>query len=131
MLEISVIFTLLILFQVKHFICDYPLQTDYMLGKMKPTGEDWYRPLALHAGVHAFFTFLIILFIHPSNYWLYLIPLLDFVIHFMVDRIKASPNLCGRWNPAQPYFWWALGADQMIHHLTHYIFIYVIVQSLK
>ena len=26
---------LLVLFQLKHFICDYPLQNAYMLGKMK------------------------------------------------------------------------------------------------
>ena len=129
MLEISMIFTLLVLFQVKHFICDFPLQTQYMLGKMQATG--WVTPLAAHAGVHAWFTFLIILFIQPDNNLLYLLPLVDFVIHFIVDRIKASPKLGGRWNPTQPYFWWALGADQMMHHLTHYIFIYVIIQSLE
>ena len=129
MLEISMIFTLLVLFQVKHFICDYPLQTQYMLGKMQATG--WIKPLAAHAAVHAWFTFLIILFIQPDNHLLYLLPLVDFVIHFTVDRIKVSPKLGGRWNPTQPYFWWALGADQMMHHLTHYIFIYVIIQSLE
>ena len=129
MLEISMIFTLLVLFQVKHFICDYPLQTQYMLNKGKETR--WITPLAAHAGVHAWFTFLIILFIQPDNNLLYLLPLVDFVIHFIVDRIKASPKLGGRWNPTQPYFWWALGADQMMHHLTHYAFIYVIIQSLK
>lgn len=25
------------------------------------------------------------------------------------------------------YFWWALGLDQMVHHLTHYVFIAMIV----
>ena len=125
------IFTLLVLFQLKHFVCDYPLQTQYMLGKMQATG--WIQPLAAHAGVHAIATFLIAYVVLDLVYWLdnlffaTLFAILDFVIHFTVDRIKASPNLGGRFNPTQPYFWWALGADQMAHHLTHYLFIAIIV----
>lgn len=126
------IFTLLVLFQLKHFICDYPLQTQYMLGKMQATG--WIQPLALHATVHACFTANIVLWFcalsDQHTLAAVLVPALslaDFVIHFAVDRIKASPKLGGRWNSTQPYFWWALGADQMVHHLTHYLFIAIIV----
>lgn len=57
------------------------------------------------------------------------LSLADFIIHFTVDRIKASPNLGGRFNPTQPYFWWALGADQMAHHLTNYLFIAIIMST--
>ena len=126
--NITSIFLLLVAFQLKHFIADYPLQTQYMLGKTKATG--WIKPLAAHAAVHVWFTFLIILFISPDNYLLYLLVLVDFVIHFTVDRIKASPKLGGKFNPTQPYFWWALGADQMAHHLTHYVFIYILISNL-
>ena len=118
------IFTLLVLFQLKHFICDYPLQTQYMLGKMQATG--WKLPLAAHAAVHSLATYIITMyFVGPFTAILF--ALADFIIHFTVDRIKASPKLGGRWNPSQPYFWWALGADQMAHHLTHYLFIAIIV----
>ena len=126
------IFTLLVLFQLKHFVCDYPLQNQYMLGKMQATG--WIQPLAAHAAVHACVTAIIVLWfcILSDQHILAVIltPVLalsDFIIHFTVDRIKASPKLGGRFNPAQPYFWWALGADQMAHHLTHYLFIAIIV----
>ena len=116
------IFLLLLLFQVKHFICDYPLQTEYMLGKMKAKG--WIKPLAAHCGVHAIGTGLIVLFFAPSL----IIPLMimDFTLHFIVDRLKASPNIGGAFKPDQPYFWWALGLDQMAHHLINYVFIAVI-----
>lgn len=116
---------LLLVFQIKHFICDYPLQNAYMLGKMKANG--WIKPLAAHSAVHAWFTFLILLLIQPSNVLLYLLlPVADFILHFIVDRIKASPNLGGKFKPEQPYFWWALGADQMVHHIINYVFIYII-----
>lgn len=110
--------------------------------------------------------------------------ILDLMIHFGMDRIKASPNLWGKFKalsafefmalsseprlkivftpdrggfsetkttlknfsgkPAfgfkevdekeaktllkgNTYFWWALGADQMVHHLTHYWIIWTLI----
>jgi hypothetical protein len=118
---------LLAAFQVKHFLCDYPLQRPYMLRKgavgwnwTSRNNLNWILPLAAHAGVHALATLLIALVVNPRLGWL---SILDFVVHFVVDRVKASPQLGGRWTPAQPYFWWALGGDQMAHHLTHYAII--------
>lgn len=126
------LFILLVLFQIKHFVCDYPLQTPYMLGKMNRTG--WVKPLAAHAYIHSAGTWFIaywFLFTTDKTESIFLLScglaLTDFVIHFIVDRIKASPDLGGRFKPDQPYFWWALGADQMAHHLTHYVFIYLII----
>lgn len=117
------IFILLILFQLKHFICDYPLQIQYMLGKMNKTG--WVLPLLAHSSVHAIGTFVIVVF---YNFYLALVlAIIDLVLHFIVDRLKASPTLGGRWKPDQPYFWWALGLDQMAHHIINYIFIYLII----
>ena len=116
------IFILLVVFQIKHFICDYPLQIQYMLGKMNKTG--WIFPLLSHSAVHAFGTFVIV-----SFYDIYLaiyLALIDLVLHFIVDRLKASPKIGGRFKLEQPYFWWALGADQMTHHIINYVFIYII-----
>ena len=122
----TTVFLLLIAFQLKHFICDYPLQNTYMLGKMGAT--NWVKPLAAHAAVHAIGTMLIVLWISPIL--AIALAFIDFIIHFTVDRIKASPFMLGRFKPDQPYFWWSLGADQMAHHLTHYLFIYIIISIL-
>ena len=117
------IFILLLLFQLKHFICDYPLQTQYMLGKMNMTG--WFLPLFTHSSVHAIGTFIIVVF---YNFYLALVlAVIDLVLHFIVDRLKASPSLGGRWKPDQPYFWWALGLDQMAHHVVNCIFVLTII----
>lgn len=119
----TTVIILLVLFQIKHFVADYPLQNAYMLGKFKLVG--WERPLAAHAAVHALFTFAIALFFNP----ILALPLaiFDFAIHGFVDRLKAHPELGGRFKPEQPQFWWALGADQTMHHLTHYAIIFLIV----
>lgn len=158
---INAIFILLVIYQIKHFLCDFPLQTPYMLRKFLPTWKEYAKPLAVHAGVHASFTFCIVamyLLISGSNEYLilWLLPLLDFVIHFVQDRIKASPKLLGRYKALSAdefkklikpklsevgdrlrnkrlrentYFWWALGEDQMLHHLTHYLIIYITVHQ--
>ena len=82
--------------------------------------------------------------------------------HFIMDRIKASPDLLGRYKAldyncyvgvaqmaegimpvpvakeevetkkawaldrlkSNVYFWWCLGLDQGVHHLTHYFIIW-------
>ena len=122
---IELIFTLLIVFQIKHFICDFPLQGKFMLGKFKP-GWDFVLPLAAHSGVQALGTLLVTLLFAPEL--CFLAPI-DFTLHFIIDRLKADKRLLGRWNPQQPYFWWALGFDQCLHHITHYGFILVILLS--
>jgi hypothetical protein len=113
---------LLVLYQVKHFLADYPLQRPYMLNKFKG-GTAWILPLCAHAGVHGGFTLAITLAVAPALWWL---ALADFAVHFTVDRAKAAPTWGGRWKPNEPYFWWALGADQMVHHLTHYAIIFAL-----
>lgn len=139
---LNVIFGLLVLYQVKHFIADYPLQNEFMLAKFLP---DWrfLVPLIAHAGVHSVFTFAIVLSVLPGRYIMALkLALLDFVIHFIMDRIKAGPKYLGRFKPltakdyptatdeqkkGNKYFWWSLGVDQSVHHLTHYAVIYIII----
>lgn len=135
------IFLLLFLYQIKHFLADYPLQTKYMLGKFK-SGYEWILPLLAHVSVHGSMTFLIALFIKPEIA-IYL-ALFDVAAHFAMDRIKASPDLLGKFQPftkkeyeagvskeqikSNVFFWWSLGLDQMVHHLTHYIIIWVLVK---
>ena len=121
-IQILALIALLIQFQVKHFLCDFPLQSKYMLGKFKPW-PDFILPLAMHSGTQAMGTLILLLFHRPEYWWL---ALVDFAVHFPVDRLKASPALFGRWKPDNKFFWWALGFDQMLHHLTHYFFIFMI-----
>lgn len=122
----SFLILLLVLFQIKHFLCDYILQTPYMLRKGE-SGWSWVGPLMAHAGVHSLFTCFIILLVNPALCWL---AFVDFGVHFLVDRFKAGKKYLGRYQPNDKKFWWALGFDQMCHHLTHYYFIYKLVMFL-
>ncbi len=118
------IFQLLVVFQIKHFLADFPLQTEYMLGKFN--AEGWELPLFTHASVHAIMTFGIVLYFLSWKIALTM-ALFDLIVHFTVDRVKASPFMFGKYKPDEKIFWLALGGDQFIHHITHYIIIFTIV----
>lgn len=137
-MKIYYIFILLIAFQVKHFLADYPLQNSYMLQKFK---KDWsfFVPLLCHSFIHCIITFFIS-YLYSKDFKIsILLSLFDMVVHFIMDRIKAGPKYLGRFKAlsASEYlqstdsqkksntlFWYSLGLDQMIHHLTHYYIIY-------
>lgn len=157
------IFVLLVVYQLKHFLADFPLQGKYMLGKFKP-GAEYLGPLAAHCGVHAFMTFWIagaymnMMNDEPPSWeklnFVLCLAVVDFVVHFIMDRIKAAPHYLGRFKnltaseyashtqggaqgnaisralvKGNTYFWWALGFDQAIHHLTHYYIIFRLVTA--
>jgi len=120
-------FLLLVIYQLKHFVADFPLQCKYMLQKDKP-GWDFFLPLAAHSAVHGAITLVIVLAVAPHLWWL---ALLDFTIHFTMDRIKSGPRYLGRYcDSLKAAYWNCFGWDQMVHHLTHYSIIWVIVCDL-
>ena len=116
------IFTMLVTFQIKHLIGDYILQTGWMVrGKARP-GPAFIWPLTVHVGVHALTTLAIVLVVNPQMWFL---AAFDFAVHFIMDRIKSSPRLLGRFtNMNKQSFWIPFGIDQMVHHCTHYFIIW-------
>lgn len=107
---------LLVFYQVKHFLADFVFQNVWMLQKSRP-GWDFVPPLSIHCGIHAGATLAAALYLNPSLWWL---GVLDFVVHFIMDRIKAGPRYLGRFQDIRgKAFWVTFGFDQMVHHLTH------------
>jgi hypothetical protein len=124
--QLEATFILLIIFQVKHFIADFPLQREYMLRKFSP-GWDFVLPLTTHCLVHGVLTLAVTMVFNPRLWWL---APADFAIHFVMDRIKSSPRYLGRFNDlTRSGYWIALGFDQMVHHLTSLWVVWVLVTS--
>lgn len=126
-IDLELFMALLIAFQVKHFLADFPFQTPYMLRKTAP-GWAFVVPLGVHCLIHAAMTAVIVGWVQPRLLWL---AVADFLIHFAMDRFKSGPRYLGRFNdPSRTPFWIALGFDQMIHHLTHlWIVWYLVTRS--
>ena len=82
------IFTLLFLyisFRLKHFVCDFILQSDWMALNKGLSGKEGLRALLSHAGIHAVGTLVIMLFFALPLWWLCLV---DFAIHGGIDRLQ-------------------------------------------
>lgn len=120
--DIQFVFTMLVTFQLKHLIGDYILQTGWMVRGKTEAGPGYVFPLAVHVFIHAATTFIIVMIINPALWYL---ALLDFGVHFVMDRIKSSPHLLGRYTDMNKQSYWIpFGVDQMVHHLTHYFIIW-------
>lgn len=179
---IYVLFWLIIFSQFKHFIADYPLQNKFMLGKFKKKG--WVLPLAAHCAVHFGFTYSIAAVMTENSTFAMMMAGLDFVIHFVMDRIKASPDMLGKYKALNKFeidylqallrdytkewsdyvklrdsgthevrqklakrvqrqeeymeerwaenakFWYALGLDQKVHHITDAVIALLIIKQM-
>ncbi len=120
--NIQFVFLMLVVFQLKHLAGDFLLQNGWMVDGKSRRGPGFVFPLTVHVLVHALITLIIILVVNPA---LWLLALVDFVAHFGMDRIKASPLMLGRFTDTNKQsFWVPFGVDQMVHHLTHYLIIW-------
>ena len=90
-------------------------------GKEQPHG--WLKPLLAHVAVHAVATEIIFLALAPLYWWM---GLVDFAIHFAIDRCKGLLNRAFDTDPTKTGFWWLIGIDQTLHHLTHIGFALII-----
>ena len=106
------------LFIIKHLVADFLFQTGWMArGKEQP--KNWRAPLLAHVSVHAGGTLLISLLLAPQLAWL---AMVDFVAHGLIDKSKAFVQQRYRLTVEQAAYWWLLGIDQTLHHLTHLVF---------
>ncbi len=123
----SGILILYIVFRLKQLICDFFLQNTYMVThKHMPWREGGAKALFTHAGIHALFTFAIVMFYAPSLWWL---GFLDLFVHASIDRIKACLTHGKGWNYKDNVFWWVFGIDQEAHNFSHLLYIVVILSK--
>jgi Protein of unknown function (DUF3307) len=111
---------LLLALQVKHVICDGPLQTLQMVRDksvyLKPLG-------VIHALIHCAGSFMILLFAGLPLVFVLQLVLLEFVLHYHIDFIKESIVKHFGWYHSDGPFWWALIVDQTLHHMSYVLFV--------
>lgn len=107
---------------VKHFICDFPLQSFQWMYRNKGT---YLHPGGLvHAGIHGIGTFFTLALFTNISTGLYC-ALADCLVHYHIDWAKMN---IGRRYDLQPNnserFWILLGFDQLLHHLTYFALVF-------
>ena len=113
---IAALLLVVLVLEVKHFLCDYPLQTAYQLNNKGTYGH----PGGLiHAGVHALGTSAAFLVITPTPAVGAAILAAEFVVHYHIDWSKDHVMRVNKWTAKDNPFWWTIGIDQLLHHLTY------------
>ena len=104
----------MLLVTAKHIIADFVLQNSWMAyGKDQKTG--WALPLLVHCLIHLGVLMPVLLIVAP-RFWF--VALVDFAIHITIDRAKGICSSTFKMTPEHQWFWWLIGIDQALHHLT-------------
>lgn len=114
--DVKLLLAVLLFLQLKHFICDFVLQTPYQFlnkGKYGHPGG------IIHSGLHAL-TSIPIFFLIPVKLPVAIgIVLGEFIVHYHIDWMKEQTVKRKRWKFPQAEYWWTFGADQGLHQLTY------------
>jgi hypothetical protein len=111
------------LLEIKHFLCDFVFQTARHVQFKGIYGH----PAGLeHSAIHVIGTIPCLWLIGAAWPAILVIAAAEFLIHYHEDWLKERLNRKYRWTPADHVFWIALGADQLVHHLTYVAMIAVI-----
>ncbi len=123
MISYELMFGLLLLLMMKHFVVDFILQPPYMYlnkGKLLHPGG-W-----LHAGLHALVSLIIFVFAGISFKITMVVIMIELLSHFFIDFTKTRINIKMGWHPRTPEFWYLLGLDQFLHYFIYWLMILII-----
>ena len=113
---ITLLLASLALFEVKHFLCDFVLQTAYLY---RNKGIYGHPAGFIHAGLHAVGSLPAILLLTRDPAIIAAIPAVEFLIHYHVDWLKLYIDKHFRLGTKQSLYWAVFGADQLLHQLTY------------
>lgn len=117
--------TLIALLLAKHWLADFPWQSQWMVvNKGNPRSS----ALFVHAAVHVACSAVVLLAasVPACASQVALVLLMEFCAHTVIDFVKAHKRLGGRWRIDQPRFWTILGLDQLAHHLTYVMMVWLL-----
>jgi hypothetical protein len=118
---------LVLLFEVKHLLADFYLQSAAMV-RLKGT---YGNPVgASHSLVHAAMTPLILAVVTPlGGGVIAVLAVAEFLIHYHTDWLKDRLTKRGGYTPAQKTYWTLVGLDQFVHRLTYLLILVIIVAT--
>ncbi len=106
----------LLLFEAKHFLCDFVLQTKWQVDAKKRYGA---AGGLLHAGLHAVLSLPALLVLTAAPAVIIAISLFEFALHYHIDWGKARIDTAAGWTVADQAYWMIFGLDQLLHQLTY------------
>lgn len=114
----------LFVFQIKHFVCDFLLQT---YDQIRFKGKYLHPAGLLHAGLHMVGSVPALWVLTHTPATIATLVIAEFLIHYHTDYAKARLDGSLRLNDQNSLYWAIFGGDQLIHQLTYVGMIYAAV----
>lgn len=105
---------------LKHAVADFYLQSAYQYLNKRRYGHPGG---IVHSAIHAALTPLVYLVIAPSLLLAFGIAASEFLLHYHIDWLKEQITHRNGWTAQDRGFWYALGADQLVHGLTYLVIV--------
>ena len=106
----------MLIFQIKHFLCDFVLQTSHqVLNK----GRYLHMGGITHAGLHMLGSLPALLVLTRSPALIAPLLVAEWLIHYHTDWAKVQIDRALRLNDTNQLYWTIFGSDQLIHQLTY------------
>lgn len=119
----SAAIALLALLLVKHFVCDFVLQTPWQIAQKGVYGAPGG---IVHSGIHVAGTLVCLIAVMTPVSTVVAVLIAEFIAHYHIDWGKEQTVRRLGWR-AGARFWNAMGFDQLLHGLTYLaIVVYVI-----
>ena len=123
---VSLLFWSLVLFQVKHFVCDFCLQTPY---QYRNKGVYGHPGGFIHAGFHGTASIPAILVMTNSAWLVVILAACEFLLHYHVDWLKEQINRRRELTTGTTLYWVVFGADQLLHQMTYVVILAVLARA--
>lgn len=113
---VALILWALLALELKHFLCDFVLQTEY---QVRTKGIYGHFGGFIHSGLHIIGTIPALIILGASVKAMAIVLAAEFVIHYHADWMKIAVDKRTKWGMDDQRYWILFGLDQLIHQLTY------------
>ena len=120
---VDVVLFSLFVFQAKHLLCDFVLQTS---DQIQSKGHYLRAGGIIHAGLHAIGSIPALMVLTRAPELIGALIIFEFLLHYHVDYTKARLDAALRFSNTSTIYWTIFGTDQMVHQLTYLSMVYLV-----
>lgn len=111
---------------IKHYIADYLLQTKYMLQNKRKYGH---LGGIYHAATHMVASVPVLLGLGAGLWMVLGLIALEGILHYHIDWGKEQAQSKLRVKIERVEYWYLFGLDQVLHHLTYVLILWVLLRA--
>ena len=121
--ETALVLWALLALQLKHFLCDFVLQTEF---QVRTKGIYGHFGGFIHSGLHILGTIPALLILGASPSAAAIVLACEFVIHYHTDWTKQRIDQIYQWGTRDQRYWILFGTDQLMHQLTYLAIVFTL-----